>query len=299
MRGGAGRISSNTGSPRWQANPQGAWVSEGETFLGWTVQSIDRGGRQGRSIPCGDLELRTALSSPSMRPEASLFSVASCTVSKVSEEALKRSRSRPCSPAWHPERGSATRPLLQPAVDLMQEPADAARPELYALRKLSVFFETEYVLRRIWHDQTKLFLRYDPWELIIDIGNSSRLVDQTRTVTWRSGPTPFIHRLSLSWTLNSSVDGWLVGYKRPSRLNRPGVHTEVEGHIAEADNARLHGPGVSFVSHSVPLLSKMVTSGDRPRLRFTTISLAISSDRRARYLALRSRPKRRHNVLLS
>jgi hypothetical protein len=35
-------------------------------------------------------------------------------------------------------------------------------------------------------------------------------VDRTRTVTWRSGLTPFIHRLSsLPWTLNSSVEGWL------------------------------------------------------------------------------------------
>ena len=26
-----------------KGNPQGTWVSDGETFLGWTVQSIDSG----------------------------------------------------------------------------------------------------------------------------------------------------------------------------------------------------------------------------------------------------------------
>src|SRR5262245_9071162 len=92
----------------------------------------------------------------------------------------------------------------------MQVPANAPDSELYALREPSPFFKAQYVLWRIGHDETKLFLRDDPWQLINDVDSSSRLVDRTRTVTWRSGPTPFIHRLSsLPWTLNSSVEGWL------------------------------------------------------------------------------------------
>jgi hypothetical protein len=42
----------------------------------------------------------------------------------------------------------------------------------------------------------------------------------------------------------------------------------------------------------------MVTNGDRPRLHLTATNLASPSDRRARYLAFRSRPKRKQSVLL-
>jgi hypothetical protein len=52
----------------------------------------------------------------------------------------------------------------------MQIPTDPARPELHALRKLSSFFEAQYVLGRIGHDLTKLFLRDDPWQFIISSG---------------------------------------------------------------------------------------------------------------------------------
>jgi hypothetical protein len=138
---------------------------------------------------------------------------------------------------------------MQPAVDLMQEPADPARPELYTLRKLSAFFETQYVLWRIWHDHPKLFLRDDPWEIIIDIANSFRRV--MKTVTPRSGPTPIIHRLSsLPWTLYSSVEGGFGQLRAHLSLVPATVHADTRWWIEEADNPRLHGGAPAFAHHS-------------------------------------------------
>jgi hypothetical protein len=57
----------------------------------------------------------------------------------------------------------------------------SSRPWLELGRKPSSFFEAQYVLGRIGHDLTKLFLRDDPWQFII----SSRLMEPKTIVPIR------------------------------------------------------------------------------------------------------------------
>ena len=139
-------------------------------------------------------------------------------------------------PEWH--RSSTTQPLLQPAVDLMQIPADTARPELHAARKFPTFFEAQYVLRRIGHDQTKLFFRDDSWQFVFDGRTLSRLAERKRIVLSRSGAMPLTVRVSLLGHFialrrtSRKIALWLFGRQSPCRERAAKLFCECQADVS-------------------------------------------------------------------
>ena len=76
------------------------------------------------------------------------------------------------------------------------------------------------------------------------------------------------------------------------------VHAKVGRRIAKANDTRLNRPAIGLAPHRALPSCRMVTQGERPRLRIVTIRPAPSKESSARYLALRSTPKRKERVLL-